>query len=165
MDEKHYNKPSVEAFNKWLEDWSNAPHLYKYSVHLTGAFCQNYFFNKTIDTNDVDVLLQIKPGYDVDYHELKAILQQALAIGFKYKLLLDIYLVEDALKFTNRFVMIVEDVEDNLDLPLEEKNILATELLPSLYEIIQDTTDIRNEYLSKNYEVLSKELTLPNNGS
>lgn len=166
MDEEYYNKPTVELFNKWLDDWSKTLHLDKYSAHLGGAFCENYFFNKTIDTDDVDVLLELKPEANLDYHELKNILEQGLALGYKHKLKIDIYLVEDALKFTKTCIVLGRDSSDNVNTELfEERAFFATELIPGLYEVFEDSTSHREKHFSKNYAVISKELTLPNNGS
>ena len=53
-------KPSIEEFNKWLDEWSKTIGVNKYSVYLTGAFCENYFFNGAVDTKDIDVTLEPK---------------------------------------------------------------------------------------------------------
>ena len=161
---KNFDKPSIELFNEWLNEWlSKITGIDKYNVHLGGAFCQNYFFNKNIDTEDVDVLLELKPKANIDYHELKHILRKAEEIAFQKRFLIDIYLVEDALKFTDKIIMTGKDITRKSDTEYWNEDIDVTELIPGLYEIIEDSTDAHNKYLSKNYEVISKKLTLPNN--
>ncbi len=59
-------------FNNWLKEWSELPYYNKYDLYLTGAFCQNYFLNKNIDTFDIDLFLTGKPKTKTDYfHRLK----------------------------------------------------------------------------------------------
>ena len=160
-----WNIPSIESFDNWLNEWSKTPGLNNYDVYLTGAFCQNYFFNKTIDTDDIDVTLVIKPDVNINYYELRHILEQGVKIGFQTNLLIDIFVVEDAFKFTDRKILNYTEIEkksdtENFQMELEGDII---ELIPGLYENIYDCKDQLNKYLGKNYEVLSKKLVLPNN--
>ena len=157
-----WDEPSIEIFNEWLSEWSKITGIDKYNAYLTGAFCQNYFFNKNIDTKDVDVTLELKPEANIDYNELKYILEQAEEIGFQKKLLIDIYVVEDAFKFTDKIIMTGKDTLNKSDTETWHEDSNVIELIPGLYEIIEDSTDAHNKYLSKNYEVLSKKLILPN---
>tara|TARA_R100000773_G_C4171343_1_gene84920 strand:- start:107 stop:631 length:525 start_codon:yes stop_codon:yes gene_type:complete len=157
--------PSIEAFDKWLNEWSKTPGLNKYNVYLTGAFCQNYFFNKTIDTDDIDVTLEVKQGVSINYYELRHILEQGIKIGFQKNLLIDIFVVEDAFKFTDRKILNYTEIEKKSDTESFQLELIGniTELIPGLYEKIDDCKNELNKYLEKNYEVLSKKLVLPNN--
>lgn len=152
------NKPSIEVFNEWLDEWSKTTGISKYNVYLTGAFCQNYFFGKTIDTDDVDVTLELKSETDVDYYELKNILEQAIEIGLQKNLSIDIYVVEDPFKFTDKIITVGKDLTKRSDTELWNENANISELIPGLYEITEDSKDAYNKYLSKDYEVLSKKL-------
>ena len=158
-------RPTKKSFNLWFDEWRTTVELSNYNVYLTGAFCQNYFFNKTLDTWDIDVTLVVKPDVCVDYYKLKHILEQAIRIGFQKNLLIDIFVVEDAFKFTDRKILSYIEIEEKSDTEFYQTDLTGdiTELIPGLYENIYDCKNERKKYLEKNYEVLSKKLTLPNN--
>ena len=88
-----WNTPTIEAFDTWLDEWSKTPYVNDYSVYLTGAFCENYFFNGDRDTFAIDVILKSDPRMIINYSNLKNILGEGIKIGFKNKLLINIYLV------------------------------------------------------------------------
>ena len=47
-------RPTSELFELWLNEWSKLDGIDIYDVYLTGAFCQNYFLNKNLDTWDIE---------------------------------------------------------------------------------------------------------------
>ena len=160
-----WHRPSAETFDNWLEEWSKTSGLNNYNVYLTGAFCQNYFFNRNIDTWDVDVTLEVKPEANINYYDLKHILEQGIKIGFQKKLLIDIFVVEDAFKFTNKKIKSFKYIIKKSNTEFKEWFLPGkiTELIPGLYESVRPPIKETNKYLSKDYEVLSKKLVLPNN--
>ena len=163
-----WNKPSVKTFNKWLKEWSKTPNVSDYSVYLTGGFCQNYFFNKNIDTWDIDVLLVADSKKSINYYSLKNILKEGLKIGFKNKLLIDIYLVGEIPtneKFSYKKIRSSRHIIKKTDTEYWQWSFKGeiTELIPGLYQSIKDPTEEYNKYLSKNYEVPCKQVDLQNN--
>ena len=175
MEEKNYDKPSVIPFLAWLDEWQNTTNVNKYNIHLAGAFCQNYCFGKAIDTNDVDIIVEVNVEDDnIDYHELKHILEQAEEIGFKHRLLIDVYASEpwktfgkvlQVRNFVDKFIKVVKDSEVNSNSEISSTSIFAKDLIPGLCEFHQDSTDVCNKYLATDYEALSKQILWANNGS
>ena len=163
-----WNRPSAEAFDKWLDEWSKIPHVHEYSVYLTGAFCQNYFFNRTIPTWDADVFLIQNPKLNINYYNLKHILEEGVKIGFKNRLLIDIYLAADCPtneKFSDRKICAFKDIHKESDAECWQWDLKGeiTELIPGLYQAIKDPYVQYNKYISKDYNVPCKQVNLPNN--
>ena len=155
-----WDKPSIEVFDQWLDEWSKIKGVNKYNVYLTGAFCQNYFFNGNIDTSDIDVTLEPKEKNNINYYELKNILEEAEKIGFAKKLFVDIYCAEDAVNWQqpDKTITLGKNTEERSNTERWSANSEVTELIPGLYEIVDDSTDAYNKYLSKKYDVLSKKI-------
>ena len=175
MEEKNYDKPSVIPFLAWLDEWQNTTNVNKYNIHLAGAFCQNYCFGKAIDTNDVDIIVEVNVEDDnIDYYELKHILEQAEEIGFKHRLLIDVYASEpwktfgkvlQVRNFVDKFIKVIKDDAINTNSEISPTSLFAKELIPGLWEFHQDSTDVCNKYLATDYEALSKQILWANNGS
>ena len=176
MEEKNYDKPSVIPILAWLDEWQNTTNVNKYNIHLAGAFCQNYCFGKAIDTNDVDIIVEVNVEDDnIDYYELKHILEQAEEIGFKHRLLIDVYASEpwktfgkvlQVRNFVDKFIKISKDDDPiNTSSEISSTSLLAKELIPGLWEFHQDSTEVCNKYLATDYEALSKQILWANNGS
>ena len=154
------NKPSIEVFDEWLDEWSKTTGINKYNVYLTGAFCENYFFNGTLNTKDIDMTLEPKSKTIIDYNELKNILEEAIKIGSEKNLDIDMYCAEDAVNWQqpDKIITLGKDVTRSSNTELWNENADVTELIPGLYEVVEDSTEAYNKYLSKNYKVLSKKL-------
>ena len=176
MEEKNYDKPSKEAFRAWLYEWIETTGVNKYNIHLAGAFCQNYCFDKTIDTNDVDIIVEVNVEDDnIDYYELKHILEQAEEIGFKHRLLIDVYASEpwktfgkvlQVRNFVDKFIKISKDDDPiNTSSEISSTSLFAKELIPGLWEFHQDSTEVCNKYLASDYEALSKKIVRGDNAS
>ena len=157
-----WTKPSPLAFNQWLEEWSQIPGVKDYKIFLTGAFCQNYFLNKSIDTWDIDVILI---GKIQDYTILKDILNKAVEIGFKHRLLIDIFW-RDHLPELNLFSqkkvitytsIIKQSPNDSWEEPVYGEII---ELIPGLYEVNHSSERAYNKFKTKNYTLPYKKLEL-----
>ena len=154
------DKPSIEVFNTWLDKWSKTAGVDKYNVYLTGAFCENYFFDGTLETKDIDMTLEPKSKSDIDYNELKNILEEAIKIGSEKNLDIDMYCAEDAVNWQqpDKIITLGKDVTRSSNTELWNENAYVTELIPGLYEVVEDSTEAYNKYLSKKYKVLSKKL-------
>lgn len=84
--------PTIERFDKWLDEWKNSVDLSEYSVFLGGSFAKPYWMfknegieNPPIETWDVDIIIT---GPE-DYVSLRPILNEASRIGFENELLID----------------------------------------------------------------------------
>ena len=173
-----WKRPSKTPFNKWLNEWSKTPGVNKYDLYLTGGFCQNYCLNKNLKTWDIDISLVKKSHItNIDFIELKNILDEAIKIGFEKKLLIDIkYSLTEFNPFGNGIVYkfnrmstlitnwkIIEKITDQ-----EKKRIgpkgTVTELIPGLYKIEtsqQALTGHWEKFKSKNYELPYLKLEMP----
>ena len=87
-----WNKPTIKVFNKWLDEWSKIPGVDNYNLYLTGGFAQIYYFSdelSLLNTWDIDIMLLKKSNTNIDYFELKNILDKADEIAWKNYLLVD----------------------------------------------------------------------------
>ena len=158
-------QPSIDTFHKWLNKWSRTPHVNDYSVYLTGGFCQNYFYNRTLDTWDIDVILKADPKVDINYSNLKNILGQGIKIGFENRLLIDIYLVGEIPteeKFSWKKVLYGRTIvkQTPFESWQEDLNGRITELIPGLYQSIKNPIKQYNKYISKGYDVPCQQVIL-----
>lgn len=155
-----WDKPSPLAFNQWLEEWFQIPGINNYKTFLVGAFCQNYFLNKNIDTWDIDIILI---GKIQDYFELKNILDKAVEIGFKYNLLIDVFWrnkLPEVNLFSQEKVITYTSVtkqspNDTWNQPVYGDII---ELIPGLYQVKHDYKKAYNKFISKNYTLNYKKI-------
>tara|TARA_A100001515_G_scaffold19529_2_gene14421 strand:- start:14650 stop:15186 length:537 start_codon:yes stop_codon:yes gene_type:complete len=154
-------QPSKDVFNNWLKEWSKLPYYNKYDLYLTGAFCQNYFLNKNIDTFDIDLFLTGKPKTKTDYYILKNLLEKGIEIGYKNKLLIDIYWRKELPTFkkfcTTRIVTYTEIIYKS-DTSASTYHIpgCIKELIPGLYVVEDDPLPNYKKFISKNYELACK---------
>lgn len=160
-----WNRPTSEVFNQWVSEWSKLEGLSSYDVYLTGAFCQNYFLNKNLETWDIDLSLYSDPEIEKDYKVLKNLLDQAVIIGFKYDLLIDIFWrnqIPSAEKFADRTIKTYTKITKKTDCEdwTQIQSCPYTELIPGLYYYNQDPIPAYNKYKGKNYEICSKKLPL-----
>ena len=161
-----WNLPTIEAFDKWLDEWSKTPYVSDYGVYLTGAFCENYFFNGNRTTFAIDVILKADPRMTINYSNLKNILAEGIKIGFKNLLLIDIYLVGELPtpeKLSHKTIhygidRMKKSVDEFWHWNLDGDTV--TELIPGLYESIKVPTYEYNKFISKNYTVPCKQLEL-----
>ena len=155
-----WNEPSPLAFNQWLEEWSQTSGVKEYEVFLVGAFCQTYFLNKDISTWDIDITLM---GKIQDYSMLKNILDKAVGIGFKHKLLIDIFwrdhLPKVNLLSQKKVITYTSILKQSLNHNWEEPVYgEITELIPGLYEVNHSSERAYNKFKTKNYTLNYKKL-------
>ena len=161
-----WSLPTIEAFDIWLDEWSKTPYVSDYSVYLAGAFCENYFFNGNRATAEIDVILKSDPRMIINYSNLKNILAEGIKIGFKNKLLIDIFLVGElptAEKLSHKTINYGIDRMKQSDTEFWQWDLdghTVTELIPGLYESIKVPTFEYNKYISKNYTVPCKQIEL-----
>jgi len=158
-----WERPSKKAFNKWLKEWSNIPGIGNYELYLTGAFCQNYFLNENIDTWDIDLFLT--GSSEADHSILKNILQESIKIGFKNKLLIDIYWRKDLPTFKNfstRKIITFTEVIYKSDTADWSQAVPGSiqELIPGLYMVDDDPIPNYNKFISKNYKIACKKVNI-----
>ena len=158
-------RPSSETFNGWLKEWSKISYIKDYEVYLTGAFCENYFFNGNISTWDIDIFLKAKQKNNINYKNLKYILEEGIKIGFKRKLLVDIYCLGECPtneNFSYEKIVPFKEIVKKSETESWEWNCVGniTELTQGLYLIIKDPIEQYNKYISKNYNVPCKQITL-----
>jgi hypothetical protein len=155
-----WDQPSPLAFNQWLEEWSQTSGVKEYEVFLVGAFCQTYFLNKDISTWDIDITLM---GKIQDYSMLKNILDKAVGIGFKHKLLIDIFW-RDHLPKVNLLSqkkvitytsILKQSPNDSWKEPVYGE---ITELIPGLYEVNHSSEKAYNKFKTKNYTLNYKKI-------
>ena len=157
-----WNRPTPLIFNQWLEEWSQIPGVREYKVFLTGAFCQNYFLNQNIETWDIDMILI---GEIQDYSILKNILDSAIEIGFRYKLLIDIFWRDELPKvnlFSQKKVITYTSIlkqspNDSWEEPVYGE---ITELIPGLFQVDHSSERAYNKFITKKYTLPYKELEL-----
>ena len=156
-----WNRPTPLIFNQWLEEWSQIPGIKEYKIFLVGAFCQNYFLNKNIETWDIDIILM---GEIQDYSILKNILDKAVEIGFKHKLLIDIFwrnhlLLELNLLSQEKVItytsVIKQSPNDSWEQPVYGDIV---ELIPGLYKVKHNSKKAYNKFISKNYTLNYKKI-------
>lgn len=155
-----WEKPSIFTFNKWLKEWSFTPGINEYEIFLAGAFCQNYYLNENIDTWDIDLILI---GKIQNYFTLKNILNEAIRIGFKHNLLIDIFwrdhLPEDNLWSQEKVItytsVIKQSPNDFWNQPVHGQ---ITKLIPGLYKVKHSSERAYNKFISKNYTLNYKKI-------
>jgi hypothetical protein len=86
-----FQKPTREGVEIWWSKFKNTPHLNDYEVYIGGAVLNN------IETWDVDIFLTGEIKY---FNELHNILNNAVQLGFKHWLLIDIKWVSNI--YTNK---------------------------------------------------------------
>jgi len=72
--------------DRWISEWLSVKKT-QLDAYLTGAFCQNYYFGLSIETNDIDIILT---GNNFRYQDLLADLDNAIEIGNRIGLAIDI---------------------------------------------------------------------------
>lgn len=162
---KPWNRPTREVFDQWLNEWSSLEGVDNYDVYLTGAFCQNYFLNKNLETWDIDLFLINNFKIIKDYKVLKNLLTKAVTIGFKYDILIDIYWrnkIPTTERFSDEKIITYTEITKKTDTEnwSQIRKVPYTELIPGLYYVDQDPTPAYNKYKSKNYELVCKKLDL-----
>ena len=166
-----WKRPSKISFNKWLNEWSKINGINKYDLYLVGAFCQNYFLNKNLKTWDIDITLLKKSNKtNIDFIELKNILDEAIKIGFEKKLLIDIKCslsgfepfgkgVVYKFKPISTYIINYKTIDIITDQCRNEnlaQSNITEELIPGLYKVVKDTNasaDNWKKFKSKNYEL------------
>ena len=171
-----WNKPSTKVFHKWWEEFRKLPGLNNYDVYLTGGFCQIYFFNKNIETWDIDIFLTSDPKININYPVLKNILEEAMRIGFKNNLLIDIYLIKtknvfDKDTWYNQKIKTFKEIINKRNDEFWKRDLVGvisdTEIIPGLYLLEIDPTIGYNKFTYKmqnsNYELICKKLDISKN--
>lgn len=157
-----WGRPTKSRFNKWLLEWSELKGVKQYQVYLTGAFCQKYFLDEKISTWDIDLILM---GDTTNYPELKNILDKAVEIGFKYRLLIDAFW-RDHLPENNvwsqekiiTYTTILKKTPDEYTAYSVSGNI--QELIPGLYKVKHSNKNAMSKFKTKNYNLPYKKLEL-----
>jgi hypothetical protein len=72
--------PTIDKFKRWKDDFFKLKNVDKYQVWLTGGFVEDW------QTNDIDIVLNNKPVYK----ELQALMSEAINIGVKNNIFVDI---------------------------------------------------------------------------
>jgi hypothetical protein len=157
-----WNRPTPLIFNQWLEEWSQIPGVEEYKVFLTGAFCQEYFLNKNIETWDVDMILI---GEIQDYSILKNILDKAVEIGFRHKLLIDIFWRDKLPKvslFSQKKVITYTSILKQSPNDSWEEHVYGEikELIPGLFQVDHNSERAYKKFITKKYTLPYKELEL-----
>ena len=140
-------RPTKKSFNLWFDEWRTTVKLSNYNVYLTGGFCEKCFTNEERETWDVDIVLAPVEISDVKYDELKNILDQAMYIGFKHRLFIDIwYNAKAPYDFSsnkenidNPSNSIINYSETQMITDGEEFNDIledGIEIIPGLYEVV-----------------------------
>ena len=167
-----WDLPSKTIFNIWLKKFSNLFGINNYNVYLTGAFCQNYFLNENLETYDIDVIIVPQKDTVINYVELKNILDEGSKIGFELNLLIDIRCYPSGYEHGGKWEKIEEfnlititnykkitkiSPEENW-----EETLLGTitELIPGLYQVINDPKHNWKKFKSKNYKIPYKQLDI-----
>ena len=165
-------RPTIKAFGKWADEWLQTPGIENYNIHLCGGFAQIcYFLNESLlKTWDVDIMLTGKVNTNLNYGELKRVLDEAQKIGFKHRLLIDIRYISNGLnpivegvefKFKDYYVTIRNNLtsekrsakENYKKNYIKDKNgYTAIELIPGLYKLTKDPKPNWEKYKSKNYK-------------
>ena len=88
---RQFYKPTICVFEKWLDEWLKIPGVNNYDIYMTGGFAQIYYFSNVniLDTPDIDIMLLKKPNTNIDYFELKNILDEADKIAWKNAIVVD----------------------------------------------------------------------------
>lgn len=94
-----WGRPSLELLELWYNEWKNTPGLDKYEIYLVGNFAEITWGSSPLETWDVDVVLVSSTIDDND--EMKDIMNEAVRLGFKYFILIDIYHNNKLLDFKN----------------------------------------------------------------
>ena len=126
----HLHPPTVDKFKFWKDDFFKLDNVNKYDVWLTGGFVESW------DTKDIDIVLNNKPIYS----ELQKIMSEAIKIGVKNNIFVDIcHLNIKPLDYTNtkESVEVVKTVVGNKIIQ-DGKMITdwtnSTEVYPDLYQ-------------------------------
>lgn len=158
-----WEKPTKKSFNSWLCEWRKVVELNNYNIYLTGGFCEKCFSDEKRQTWDVDLFITPIKSLDVKYVELKNVLEQAMYIGFKHKLLIDIWyndicydIFKDSKTTYTSPISIVSYSETEMKTNEGEFNTKADnaiEIIPGLYKVFYDIEKIRNKFKDKDYQI------------
>jgi hypothetical protein len=94
-----WHRPKLETVKEWFKEFSTSSGLEHYEIYLVGNFAEITFGGAPLTTWDVDVVLVADNIRDNS--ELKAIMDNAIKLGFENKLLIDIYYNDALLDFNN----------------------------------------------------------------
>ena len=167
-----WNYPTIKVFEKWLDEWSIIPGVDNYDLYMTGGFAQKYYFSNEslLDTWDIDIMLLKKPNTNIDYFELKNILDEADKIAWKNSLLVDARCIVNGLnpieegveyKFKDPTITIlnhkiIEKIgfipEDNFIQKREEESQHFIELIPGLFQTTESPKVNYEKFKFKNYK-------------
>ena len=167
-----WNYPTIKVFEKWLDEWSIIPGVDNYDLYITGGFAQKYYFSNEslLDTWDIDIMLLKKPNTNIDYFELKNILDEADKIAWKNSLLVDARCIVNGLnpieegveyKFKDPTITIlnhkiIEKIgfipEDNFIQKREEESQHFIELIPGLFQTTESPKESYKKFKFKNYK-------------
>ena len=167
-----WNYPTIKVFEKWLDEWSIIPGVDNYDLYMTGGFAQKYYFSNEslLDTWDIDIMLLKKPNTNIDYFELKNILDEADKIAWKNSLLVDARCIVNGLnpieegveyKFKDPTITIlnhkiIEKIgfipEDNFIQKREEESQHFIELIPGLFQTTESPKESYKKFKFKNYK-------------
>jgi|LULI01.1.fsa_nt_gb hypothetical protein len=167
-----WNYPTIKVFEKWLDEWSIIPGVDNYDLYMTGGFAQKYYFSNEslLDTWDIDIMLLKKPNTNIDYFELKNILDEADKIAWKNSLLVDARCIVNGLnpieegveyKFKDPTITIlnhkiIEKIgfipEDNFIQKREEESLHFIELIPGLFQTTESPKESYKKFKFKNYK-------------
>ena len=167
-----WNYPTIKVFEKWLDEWSIIPGVDNYDLYMTGGFAQKYYFSNEslLDTWDIDIMLLKKPNTNIDYFELKNILDEADKIAWKNSLLVDARCIVNGLnpieegveyKFKDPTITIlnhkiIEKIgfipEDNFIQKREEESKHFIELIPGLFQTTESPKESYKKFKFKNYK-------------
>ena len=164
-----WNYPTIKVFEKWLDEWSIIPGVDNYDLYMTGGFAQKYYFSNEslLDTWDIDIMLLKKPNTNIDYFELKNILDEADKIAWKNSLLVDARCIVNGLnpieegveyKFKDPTITIlnhkiIEKIgfipEDNFIQKREEESLHFIELIPGLFQTTESPKESYKKFKFK----------------
>ena len=157
-----WERPSKESFESFLMDFKQLKGIQNYQVYLVGAFCENYYLGTDRETWDVDLILR---GDIQDYTELKNILDQAIEIGFKHNILVDISWRSDLpnLNLFSQEKIITYTSAEQYTLDTEWVQTVEgdiEEIISGLYHVKFNPEKAYNKFITKKYTLPYKELEL-----
>jgi hypothetical protein len=82
-------RPNLDTVKIWFADLLRTPGIENYDIWLVGNFAEITFGESNLDTWDVDVVITCDKLKD--YSELKMVMDDCIRLGFKHRLLIDVF--------------------------------------------------------------------------
>ena len=138
MTTQKYVRPTKPTFLKWAKEWVET-YAMEYKVTFFGCAAEIFYGECTLDTWDIDIMLE---GEIKDYKYLNLLLTEAVKLGNKYRLKIDIFHVNKPYTSTKwepyeqiRFYKDMVTIEDGKIHKIDYTKIADIEELPhTLYK-------------------------------